>query len=68
MYDLCETIGEGHYAVVKLAKHVFTGETVAIKVIDKMKMDSATWMQMLQAWLFPFEISHLLSDNFTYIV
>lgn len=48
MYDLGETIGEGHYAVVKLAKHVFTGETVAVKVIDKMKLDAATRLQMLQ--------------------
>ena len=32
LYDLEETIGEGHYAVVKLAKHVFTGEKVAVKV------------------------------------
>ena len=42
MYDLGETLGEGHYAVVKLAKHVFTGEMVAVKVIDKMKLDAAT--------------------------
>jgi len=48
MYDLEETIGEGHYAVVKLARHVFTGEKVAVKVIDKMKLDQATRMQMLQ--------------------
>ena len=32
MYDLEETIGKGHYAVVKLARHVFTGERVAVKV------------------------------------
>ena len=42
LYDLGETIGEGHYAVVKLAKHVFTGEKVAVKVIDKLKLDAAT--------------------------
>jgi len=48
MYDLCETIGEGHYAMVKLAKHVFTGEMVAVKVIDKLKLDAATQLQMLQ--------------------
>ena len=33
LYDLEETIGEGHYAVVKLARHVFTGEKVAVKVV-----------------------------------
>jgi SNF-related kinase len=32
LYDLGRTIGKGHYAVVKLAKHVFTGELVAVKV------------------------------------
>ncbi len=48
LYDLEETIGEGHYAVVKLAQHVFTGEKVAVKVIDKMKLDAATRIQMLQ--------------------
>ena len=48
LYDLGETIGEGHYAVVKLAKHVFTGEKVAVKVIDKMKLDQSTRTQMMQ--------------------
>jgi hypothetical protein len=33
---LGETIGTGHYAVVKLARHVFTQKEVAVKVIDKM--------------------------------
>ncbi len=40
--------GEGHYAVVKLARHVFTGEKVAVKVIDKQKLDQSTQTQMLQ--------------------
>ena len=48
LYDLEETIGEGHYAVVKLARHVFTGEKVAVKVIDKGRLDAATRTQMLQ--------------------
>ena len=46
LYDLGETIGEGHYAVVKLARHVFTGERVAVKVIDKMKLDQSTRTQL----------------------
>ena len=33
---------------MKLARHVFTGEKVAVKVIDKMKLDSATRLQMMQ--------------------
>ena len=48
LYDLGETIGEGHYAVVKLARHVFTGEKVAVKVIDKMKLDQSMRTQMMQ--------------------
>ena len=32
LYDLEETVGRGHYAVVKVARHVFTGEKVAVKV------------------------------------
>ena len=28
--------------MVKSARHVFTGERVAVKVIDKMKLDAAT--------------------------
>ena len=42
LYDLEETLGEGHYAVVKLARHVFTGAKVAVKIIDKMRLDAAT--------------------------
>ena len=48
LYDLEETLGEGHYAVVKSARHVFTGERVAVKVIDKTKLDAATRVQMMQ--------------------
>ena len=48
LYDLEETLGEGHYAVVKSARHVFTGERVAVKVIDKTKLDAATRIQMMQ--------------------
>jgi len=28
LYDLEETLGKGHFAVVKAARHVFTGERV----------------------------------------
>ena len=38
-YELKNTLGRGHFAVVKLAHHVYTGEKVAVKVIDKTKMD-----------------------------
>lgn len=48
MYDLEETIGKGHFAVVKLARHVFTGEKVAVKVIDKMKLDPVSKDHLFQ--------------------
>ena len=39
-YKLLSTLGKGKFAVVKLAQHLLTGEEVAIKVIDKNKLDS----------------------------
>ncbi|XP_014273790.3 serine/threonine-protein kinase SIK3 [Halyomorpha halys] len=38
-YKLEQTIGKGNYAVVKLATHVVTNTKVAIKIIDKSKLD-----------------------------
>ena len=48
LYDLEETIGKGHFAVVKLARHVFTGEKVAVKVIDKTKLDEVSKSHLFQ--------------------
>lgn len=48
LYDLEETIGRGHFAVVKVAKHVFTGEKVAVKVIDKTKLDPVSKEHLFQ--------------------
>uniref|UniRef100_W5M699 SNF-related serine/threonine-protein kinase n=1 Tax=Lepisosteus oculatus TaxID=7918 RepID=W5M699_LEPOC len=48
LYDLDRTLGKGHFAVVKLARHVFTGELVAVKVIDKTKLDSLAAGHLLQ--------------------
>lgn len=39
-YELQHTLGKGKFAVVKLARHMLTEEQVAIKVIDKNKLDS----------------------------
>ncbi|KAJ3272708.1 hypothetical protein HDV01_005344 [Terramyces sp. JEL0728] len=41
-YDLDKNIGEGNFAKVRLAKHTITGQQVAIKIIDKAKLDKAT--------------------------
>ena len=48
LYDLEETIGQGHFAIVKLARHVFTGEKVAVKVIDKQKLDDISRSHLFQ--------------------
>lgn len=48
LYDLEATLGRGHFAVVKLARHVFTGEKVAVKVIDKSKLDGVSKAHLFQ--------------------
>ncbi|CRK95580.1 CLUMA_CG009041, isoform A [Clunio marinus] len=48
LYDLEETLGSGHFAVVKRARHVFTGEKVAVKVIDKTKLDDVSKAHLFQ--------------------
>ncbi|XP_058453645.1 uncharacterized protein LOC131431782 [Malaya genurostris] len=48
LYDLEETLGSGHFAVVKLARHVFTGEKVAVKVIEKTKLDDISRAHLFQ--------------------
>ncbi|NXQ95590.1 MELK kinase, partial [Sagittarius serpentarius] len=37
-YELRESIGAGGFAKVKLAKHLLTGEKVAIKIMDKVAL------------------------------
>uniref|UniRef100_A0A158P7N6 SNF-related serine/threonine-protein kinase n=1 Tax=Angiostrongylus cantonensis TaxID=6313 RepID=A0A158P7N6_ANGCA len=48
LYDLEHTIGQGHFAVVKLARHVFTGERVAVKIIDKSNLDCESMEHVMQ--------------------
>ena len=48
LYDLESTIGKGHFAVVKLARHVFSGHKVAVKVIDKTKLDKISREHLFQ--------------------
>ncbi|VVC36337.1 Hypothetical protein CINCED_3A017004 [Cinara cedri] len=48
MYDLEQTLGKGHFAVVKSARHVFTGEQVAVKVIDKNKLEEVSRNHLYQ--------------------
>ncbi|XP_053226380.1 maternal embryonic leucine zipper kinase isoform X3 [Podarcis raffonei] len=37
-YELHETVGTGGFAKVKLARHLLTGEQVAIKIMDKLSL------------------------------
>ena len=37
-YELGRTLGEGTFAKVKFARNVATGESVAIKILDKEKV------------------------------
>ena len=48
LYDMEKTLGAGHFAVVKSARHVFTGLRVAIKVIDKTKLDEISRTHLYQ--------------------
>jgi len=41
-YDLGLAVGEGNFAKVRLATHTLTGEKVAVKIIDKSKLDKTT--------------------------
>ncbi|XP_071484409.1 serine/threonine-protein kinase SIK1-like [Diadema antillarum] len=40
-YDIDRTIGKGNFAVVKLAQHRITKSQVAIKIIDKSRLDDS---------------------------
>ena len=48
LYEFGDTIGRGHFATVKAARHRFTGERVAIKVIDKTKLDDISRDHLFQ--------------------
>uniref|UniRef100_A0A8C6VQ70 SNF-related serine/threonine-protein kinase n=1 Tax=Naja naja TaxID=35670 RepID=A0A8C6VQ70_NAJNA len=41
LYDLGRRLGRGHFAEVRMARHVFTGERVAVKVIEKSRLGGA---------------------------
>lgn len=62
LYDLETTLGRGHYAVVKMARHVFTGEKVAVKVIDKSKLDGLSKEHLFQ------EVGVRYKHNFNFIL
>uniref|UniRef100_A0A8C7XLM4 non-specific serine/threonine protein kinase n=1 Tax=Oryzias sinensis TaxID=183150 RepID=A0A8C7XLM4_9TELE len=48
LYRVGRTLGRGHFAVVKLARQVNTGQLVAVKIIDKTKLDVLAASHLLQ--------------------
>ncbi|XP_065644468.1 serine/threonine-protein kinase SIK2 isoform X4 [Hydra vulgaris] len=46
LYEIEETIGKGNFAVVKLAKHRMTKSRVAIKIIDKSRLDESNLIKI----------------------
>lgn len=48
LYHLGRTLGRGHFAVVKLARQVTSGDLVAVKMIDKTKLDAMATSHLLQ--------------------
>lgn len=61
LYHLGRTLGRGHFAVVKLARHVNTGQLVAVKMIDKTKLDIMATSHLLQE--VKYEIIIILKTN-----
>lgn len=45
-YELLETLGKGKFAVVKLARHLLTDVRVAIKIINKNKLDEVSKLHL----------------------
>ena len=46
-YRLMKTIGKGNFAKVKLAKHLPTGQEVAIKIIDKTQLNPGSLQKVI---------------------
>ncbi|XP_076800652.1 serine/threonine-protein kinase SIK2-like isoform X1 [Clavelina lepadiformis] len=46
LYDIIRTIGKGNFAVVKLARHRITKSEVAIKIIEKTRLDQSNLMKI----------------------
>lgn len=45
-FRLMKTLGKGNFAKVKLAKHIPTGEEVAIKIIDKTQLNPSALQKL----------------------
>jgi len=47
-YKLLKTIGKGNFAKVKLARHMPTGQDVAIKIIDKTQLNPGSLQKLFR--------------------
>ena len=79
-YRLLKTIGKGNFAKVKLAKHIPTGQEVAIKIIDKTQLNPGSLQKLFRevrimktldhpniVKLFQVSLSHLMLITLTAI-
>lgn len=57
-YELGRTIGEGTFAKVRIAKNTETGDHVAIKIIDKEKVQKKRLVEQVIIRQFPYKILH----------
>lgn len=51
-FRLMKTLGKGNFAKVKLAKHIPTGEEVAIKIIDKTQLNPSALQKLTREVIF----------------
>lgn len=70
-YELGQTLGKGNFSTVKLARHIDTGDNVAIKIFDKHRVFANQPMDVLSKVLFliyhfiHLHLIFLLSMNYT---
>jgi serine/threonine protein kinase len=59
-YELGRTIGEGTFAKVRFAKNTETMEPVAIKILEKEKVQKLRLVEQVSITRFPHKPSHYL--------
>jgi serine/threonine protein kinase len=62
-YEIGKTLGEGTFAKVKYGRHVDTGASFAIKIIDKDKILKHKMVQQVQNILAPPQLHELLHQH-----
>ncbi len=67
-YEIGKTLGEGTFAKVKYGRHVDTGASFAIKIIDKDKILKHKMIQQVQNILAPPQLLHELLHQHLVVV